>query len=121
MTEPASMDNLDRTLLELELLHDREAVVLRGMQKDAIDAITDEKNELCDRLRELTAQTPLSERHRSVLDRIRKRATLNQLLVIHARDAVRTILAHASGTPMEAMPGARKPTLQDGLRLNVRG
>lgn len=121
MNQHASMDELNQTLAELETLHAREAQVLRGMRKDAIDAITDEKSALCDRLRELSARTPFDERHRPALERIRKQATLNQLLVVHARDAVRTILAHASGTPIEGMPGTRKPTVQDGLRLNVRG
>jgi len=116
-----SINDLDRTLLELETLHQREAEVLRAMRQDAIDAITDQKTELCDRLRELTARTPLSDRHGPVLARIRKQATLNQLLVVHARDAVRTILALASGNPNESLFGSRKTTLQDGLRLNVRG
>lgn len=115
------MDDLDRTLLELERLHERESEILRALRKDAIDAITDEKQGLCERLHALVAVTPLSERHRPALDRIRARATFNQLLVVHARDAVRNILAQASGAPVDGMPGTRKPVVQEGLRLNLRG
>jgi hypothetical protein len=115
-------DELDRTLAELETLHARETEVLRTMNRAALDGITEEKELLCARLHELRARTPLHDRHRAVLDRLRRQASLNQLLLVHARDAVRTILSQATGTSFEAMPGSnRKHGGQEGLRLNVRG
>lgn len=116
-----SQDPLAIALAELTALHERESVVLRTMDRDAIDAITTEKNALCEQLRALVAKYPPQGRHHAAFEKLRRQATLNQLLAVHARDAVRSILAHASGTPLEPVPSHRKAAVQDGLRLNVRG
>lgn len=114
-------DELDRALAELEALQTRETQVLRGMNQAALDDVTAEKEILCGRLQELSARTPVQKRHRVMLERVRRQASLNQLLVVHARDAVRTILTQATGASFDAMPGNRKVGGQEGLRLNVRG
>lgn len=119
--EPLS-DELDRTLAELETLHVRETEILRTMNRAALDGLTAEKESLCERLQRLRTLTPVQTRHRAVLDRVRRQASLNQLLLVHARDAVRTILSQATGASFEALPGSnRKLGGQEGLRLNVRG
>lgn len=119
--EPLS-DELDRTLAELEALHSRETEMLRTMNRAALDDITVEKETLCERLNALRAHANIQPRHRTALDRLRRQAALNQLLLVHARDAVRTILSHATGATFEAIPGShRKVGGQEGLRLNVRG
>ena len=119
--EPVS-DELDRILAELETLHARETEILRTMNRAALDEVTSAKEALCDRLHELRTRTPVQGRHRAALDRLRRQASLNQLLLVHARDAVRTILSQATGTSFEGLPGSnRKVGGQEGLRLNVRG
>lgn len=114
-------DDLERALLDLDALHEREATVLRSMDRDALEAVTTEKELLFERLREAMGRQAPEERHRLVLDRLRRRATINQLLIVHARDAVRTILSQVSGAPVDALPGARKAVVQDGVRVNWRG
>ena len=114
-------DELDRTLADLEALHLRETEVLRTMDRAALDDVTAEKERLSERLREVRTRTELQPRHQSALERLRSRATLNQLLLVHARDAVRTVLSQATGASFEGLPGNRKLSAQEGIRLNVRG
>jgi hypothetical protein len=115
-------DELDRNLAELETLHARETEALRAMNRAALDDITVEKETLCERLHLLRAHTEVQPRHRAALERLRRQASLNQLLLVHARDAVRTILSQATGATFEAIPHSnRKLGGQEGLRLNVRG
>lgn len=117
-------DALEVALMELEALHERESLTLRAMDHAALDAVTAEKEALCTRIREAMSQIEPAPRHRAILERLRHRATLNQLLIVHARDAVRTILSEAAGGPLPVDPthrGSRRPVVQDGLRVNVRG
>jgi hypothetical protein len=118
---PILSDELDHTLEAMEALHARETEVLRTMNSAALDGLTVEKEVLCERLRELRTRIPVSARHQAALERLRRQATLNQLLVVHARDAVRTILGQATGASFDGLPGNRKHGGQEGLRLNVRG
>lgn len=122
MLEEAPNDALGCTLADIEALQLREAVVLRTMDRDALDEITAEKETLGERLRSLTGTVKVSERHRAILERVRKQATHNQLLLVHARDAIRTILTQVTGTSFETMPNqVRKSGGFEGLRLNVKG
>lgn len=117
-------DTLQTVLLELDELHDRESAILKKMDSEALDDLTAKKQVLCQQLRELMASSPPAPKHRALLERLRQRATLNQLLTVHARDAVRSVLAEAAGCSVamdSQLPGIRKPVVQDGLRVNVRG
>jgi hypothetical protein len=114
-------DEFDRTLSEIEALQARETEVLRTMNRAALDDITSEKEILCERLRRLGAEFRPEPRHRAALERVRRQATSNQLLLIHARDAVRAILSQVTGAQLDGLPGIRKPFVQEGVRLNVRG
>ena len=121
MTSNATQsDAFDALLSEFEALQTRETQVLRGMKSSEIDGITLEKEQLTERLQKLAERERPEPRHRLRLQKLRERAVLNQLLLIHARDAVRTILSQVSGTPFEGLPNARKPVGTEGLRLNVR-
>jgi len=113
-------DDFDALLSEFEALQSRETQVLRGMKSSEIDGITLEKEQLTERLHKLAESTRPEPRHRLRLQKLRERAVLNQRLLIHARDAVRTILSQVSGTPFDGLPNARKPMGNEGLRLNVR-
>ncbi|MFZ5894336.1 MAG: hypothetical protein ACOY0T_24960 [Myxococcota bacterium] len=113
-------DEFDALLNDFEALQARETAVLRAMKSSEIDGITLEKEQLTERLRDLGTRVRPAAHHRARLQRLRERAVLNQLLLIHARDAVRTILSQVSGTPFDGLPNARKPIGAEGLRLNVR-
>ena len=120
--EELKSDELGSTLADIEALQLREVVALRSMDTAAIDEITVEKETLGERLRSLVGSGKVGERHRSTLERVRKQAAHNQLLLVHARDAVRTILTQVTGTSFETMPNQpRKSGGFEGLRLNVRG
>lgn len=121
MVEEAQSDEIGTTLASIEALQLREAEVLRAMDHDALDALTAEKEVLGERLRALTGGQKVGERHRALLERVRKQATMNQLLLVHARDAIRTILSEVTGTSFETMPNqSRKSGGFEGLRLNVK-
>jgi hypothetical protein len=121
VTNPLSNDELDLTLTALEALQLRETEVLRAMDQEALDEITETKTVLGERLRDAVGKHLVGERHRPILERVRQQATLNQLLLIHARDAVRSILTEATGASFDSMSPHKKPGGLEGLRLNVRG
>jgi hypothetical protein len=111
---------LTATLHELELLHRDEGVALRRMSSERLDELTSRKLELWERLRAVTELLPPGPDERASLERIRRAALANQILLHHARDAVRTILQTASGQAI-ATPSHRPSAIQDGLRVDFRG
>lgn len=112
-------NDIDSILTELEQLHARETAALRAMDPAGLDDITSEKEALVTRMAELSGR--LGPEHADRLTRIRSQASLNQLLLVHARDSVRSILSQATGIQFETFPGARRPhAVQEGVRLNVR-
>jgi hypothetical protein len=116
----AQRHELKTTLDELETLHAREAAALRSLSRDSIDELTDEKLVLWERLRNITAEVAPDPEDRASLERVKRAALLNQILLHHARDAVRTILQTASGQQL-ATPSNRPAAVQDGLRVDFRG
>jgi hypothetical protein len=126
MSETLLDDDPASTLSALEALHEEELSVLKNMDRASLDDITARKEQLCERLRDEQRRGRLTERHRAQLERaqlerIRQKAAHNQLLVVHARDAVRSILSQATGVALDGLPSSRRSTTQEGLRLNVRG
>jgi hypothetical protein len=97
--EAVAKNELSETLLALEALHEAECVVLTTLDRAALDGITEQKLELCERLQALAAVHPPVAEQRSSLERIRRMAFKNRLLAMHARDAVRTVLTEAGFTP----------------------
>lgn len=120
MQAHAQTQELKATLEELEKLHQDEALALRRLSKDDIDELTDRKLAAWERLRVIAAVSPPGPEDRAVLERIRRAALLNQILLHHARDAVRTILQSASGQAFVS-PSQRPSAVQDGLRVDFRG
>jgi hypothetical protein len=116
----AQKSELKATLAELEVLHGHEALALRRLARDELDLLTDKKLELWERLRALSADSPPGVEDRATLERIRRQALSNQILLHHARDAVRTILQTASGQALNT-PSNRPSAVQDGLRVDFRG
>ncbi|HVY27872.1 MAG TPA: hypothetical protein VHB79_15055 [Polyangiaceae bacterium] len=120
MQADAQKTELKATLDELELLHRDEATALRRLARDEIDELTDKKLALWERLRAVSSQTKPGPEERASLERIRRAAILNQILLHHARDAVRTVLQAASGQ-LPGPPSGRPSAVQDGLRVDFRG
>jgi hypothetical protein len=116
----AQNPELKATLVELEKLHQDEAVALRRLSKDEIDELTDRKLAAWERLRAVAALSPPEAEDRAALERIRRAALLNQILLHHARDAIRSILQSASGQALVS-PSQRPNAVQDGLRVDFRG
>jgi hypothetical protein len=116
----AQNHQLKTTLEELLLLHADEAVALRRLAREELDDLTDKKLALWERLRAESADCPPGPDERELLERLRRAALQNQILLHHARDAVRTILQTASGQAFGAT--THRPTaVQDGLRIDFRG
>jgi hypothetical protein len=118
--QAAQKTELQMVLDELEALHREEAVALRQMSSESIDDLTDRKLSLWDRLRAVSSECPPGPEQRAALERIKRAALLNQILLHHARDAVRTILQNASGqtlTPASMRPAA----VPGGVRVDFRG
>lgn len=120
MQADAQKQELKATLDELELLHRDEASALRRLARDRIDELTDKKLALWERLRTATAAVKPGPEDRASLERIRRAAISNQILLHHARDAVRSILQAASGQA-PGVPSHRPSAVQDGLRVDFRG
>lgn len=120
MQAEAQKRQLQDTLDELENLHRTETEALRRLSRDTLDDLTDRKLALWERLRALSAEVPVGPEHRASLERIRRAALLNQILLHHARDAVRGILQSASGQAVSA-PTSRPGAVQGGLRVDFRG
>lgn len=118
--QAAQKTELQTVLDELEALHREEAIALRQMSRDAIDDLTDKKLTLWERLRATSSECPPGPEQRASLERIKRAALLNQILLHHARDAVRTILQDASGQSM-APAGARTSSFPGGMRVDFRG
>jgi hypothetical protein len=116
----AQKSELETTLDELESLHREESDALRRLSRDSLDELTDRKVLLWERLRVITAEVKPGPEHRATLERIRHSALLNQILLHHARDAVRTILQNASGQSIST-PSNRPSAVQGGLRVDFRG
>ena len=120
MQANAQKTELKATLDELEALHRDESSALRRLARDEIDELTDKKLALWERLRAVSTLVKPGPDDRAVLERIRKAAIMNQILLHHARDAVRSVLQAASGQ-MPGLPSNRPSAVQDGLRVDFRG
>jgi len=116
----AHTKQLTTILEELESLHAAEAVALRKLSRDVLDELTDRKQELWEQLRQTLQSVGPEPEHRAILERIKRAALHNQILLMHARDAVRTVLQAASGQSLSP-PSARPVAVQDGLRVDFRG
>lgn len=122
MQAEAQKSELETTLEELESLHRQESDALRRLSRDSLDELTDRKILLWERLRTITTDVKPGPEHRAALERIRRSALLNQILLHHARDAVRTILQHASGQSIPTPTPSNRPSAAlGGLRVDFRG
>jgi hypothetical protein len=112
---------LERVLQELEKLLPLEETALLELDEEAIEASTGIKETLFDQLRRALETERPTPQHRARLEQLRAAQLKNQLLLVHARDAVRGALSLALGqsTPARFTPAANRPT--DAAVLSVRG
>jgi flagellar biosynthesis/type III secretory pathway chaperone len=96
---------------ELERVLTEEARALQKLDREGIERAAEQKAKLLEEL--ATARSRLQPAQRPALERIRKAALRNHLLLAHARDSVKQVLGTASGRPASPVLG--------GLRLDLRG
>jgi hypothetical protein len=108
------------TLGELEQVLAIEARALKALDRAEIDAAAEQKLALCERIDALRARGRPSPADRERLERIKRAALLNQMLVVHARETVKGILAVATGSTATGYPSQR-PGLLDGSRIHLKG
>jgi len=114
-SEGPSERELDAALARLEAVLAEETAALRNLDRDAIDRISAEKLALSELLTALgRGHAPAKERAVQ-LRRIRRQTIHNQVLLVHARDSVRGVLAILTGQ----RPDSTTPP-SDGRILHVR-
>lgn len=107
----ANQEALPPLLVELEALLHRETQALKKLDRAGIDRVAEQKLKLCEDIAKSGLALP--EEYRDALERIRRTALKNQMLLAHARDTVRQVLGIATGQTATPFFG--------GLRLDVRG
>jgi flagellar biosynthesis/type III secretory pathway chaperone len=112
----ANAGALPPVFAELEQVLAEEAHALRRLDRAGIERAAEAKAKLCDALAD--AQGRLTPAQRPALERLRKAALRNHMLLAHARDSVRQVLSTAAGRPASGRPSS--PVL-GGLRLDMRG
>jgi len=116
MNQPSTeTDAMTTRLEELERLLSDEHEALKKFDHEAVGRLSAEKLELANQLG--TLGKPQAQ-HGPLLERIKERALMNQLLLVNARDCVRGIIELATGS-VQAGYGSERP--QTPARLNIRG
>ena len=90
---PATGHPAGGILNELELLLGREREALVQLDRDAIETFAARKLELDAALSRCAAEAPLGAAERDSLERVRRAALANQLLLAHARSCVQGMLS----------------------------
>jgi hypothetical protein len=98
-------------LAELEAVLLEETAALKKLDRAAIERAAEHKERLAQEI--AASGLRLEPGHRAGMDRVRRRALRNQMLLSHARDGVRQVLGLASGRPSSPVLG--------GLRVDLRG
>ncbi len=111
--------DLDLALVEMDQVLGEENQALRTLDADGIDRAATRKAELNAIIRRLVRDVRPGPAHRDLLEGIQRAALANQLLLVHARNSVRSVLALASGQPLDSHPSDSSPP--PALRLNLKG
>ncbi|MCB9587282.1 MAG: hypothetical protein H6718_17920 [Polyangiaceae bacterium] len=117
---------LDSTLSELEALLLAEHEALRVLDHAALDRCREAKLELDQRLRDFPKEQFVAAQ-RDQLEGIKRQAIANQLLLIHARACVKSMLDLATGNHFDGYSGKNGQglnrsgsTTQSPVRLSFR-
>ena len=103
-------------LLDLERLLLEESEALKRLDREAIDRLSHEKLAVSEALGGLGAP---DKEHGPILERIKHRALMNQLLLVNARDCVRGVIELATGNVATPGYGSERPNGRP--RLDIRG
>ena len=120
MNHSQHQDPLTSILHELESLLKEETFALKRLDRPAIDEFATRKLELFERLSKAIAECPPAVEHKPLLERVHRLALMNQLLLVHARDAVRGALSMLAGEATVGRP-SRSHAPAGAMRLNLRG
>jgi hypothetical protein len=109
-------------LTDLERTLEVEASALRSLDRQGIDAAASRKVELDAELHS-SSLDDLSQGDRPRLERIRRNALSNQLLLVHARACLQGVLSLATGLDLGPAYPAAPPSrsAHAPVRLDVRG
>jgi hypothetical protein len=115
----ATHDPIKSALDEIEKLLPIEADALKRLDRDRIDDIVGQKLALFETLRSALGTGQVAVSHRAQLERVKKSALHNQVLLVHARDCTRSVIALATGERGNSL----RPATPDasGVRLDLRG
>jgi len=102
----AHSDNINALLVELEQVLAQEHKALLALDRDAIESAGERKLSLDRRLRDASRDTPPRAEHLDVLVRVKRAALKNQLLIVHARASVQSVLSMVSGARFDSYPGS---------------
>lgn len=94
----SSRSEYDALLGALEHTLEQESTALRSLDRQTLDRLTDEKLTLHEQLLQLRARLKPTPEVRARAERVKALALQNQLLLVHARDCVRSVLQLAAGT-----------------------
>ena len=104
-------------LEELERVLKEEHQALRVLDRDAIERAAEQKLALDARLRKTDPQAA----DLPALKRVRRAALDNQLLIVHARACLQSVIGMVTGDNFTTYPGtAPKRAAAEPLRLSVR-
>lgn len=109
--EKDAKEALPALLVELEEVLHQETLALKKLDRTSIDRVVEQKLKLCEDIAKSGLKLPAE--YRDSLERIRRTALRNQMLLAHARDTVRQVLGIATGQTASPFFG--------GMRLDVRG
>lgn len=119
MQASAIDDPIKSALDEIELLLPIEAAALKQLDRDRIDEVAERKLALYEKLQSALGATQVSAAHRAQLERVKQNALHNQVLLVHARDCTRSVIALATGERRHSLSPAAPDA--SGVRLDVRG
>jgi hypothetical protein len=113
---------LSDILGELEAVLSAEHAALRVLDREAITRAAERKLFLDAELKEMSPESFRSPEVIRRLSRIKRAALTNQLLLVHARSCVQSVLSMVTGETFSPYPGTAPARMSRApLVINVRG
>ena len=109
----------DALLLRLDAALDSERDALRLMDSRAVERLSEEKQALDIALRDAWHRSDVPP-DKDLLLRVRQKVRDNQVLLVHARNCVRSALEAATGSPQDGYDSNRPPPPK-AVRFDMKG
>lgn len=116
----AADPSFETLLNELEVLLNEERTALERLDRDAISASAEAKLRLDVALRSAPLPSPVPEPLIARMERVRRSAQINQILLAHARSCVQGMLQLLTGRT-ESLVARAGSVAPQPVALNVRG